>query len=56
MFFGYRAVYVEDCIKYTEDHFDKYQQKYGFTDFKNPCWFKCSQGHLNLKWLQDCVR
>jgi hypothetical protein len=25
----------EDCIKYTQDHFDNYQQRYGFTDFKN---------------------
>ncbi|HEX8357101.1 MAG TPA: nucleotide kinase domain-containing protein [Segetibacter sp.] len=25
----------EDCIKYTRDNFDKYQERYGFTDFKN---------------------
>ncbi|HEX8677841.1 MAG TPA: nucleotide kinase domain-containing protein, partial [Segetibacter sp.] len=25
----------EDCIKYTQDNFDNYQQRYGFTDFKN---------------------
>jgi hypothetical protein len=25
----------EDCIKYTQDHFDNYQQRYGYTDFKN---------------------
>ena len=25
----------EDCIKYTHDNFEKYQQRYGFTDFKN---------------------
>lgn len=26
---------LEDCIKYTQDHFDSYQLKYGFNDFKN---------------------
>ncbi len=25
----------EDAIKYTHDNFEKYQQKYGFTEFKN---------------------
>ena len=25
----------EDCIKYTQDHFDNYQQRYGYTEFKN---------------------
>jgi hypothetical protein len=25
----------EDCIKYTQDNFDNYQQRYGYTDFKN---------------------
>jgi len=25
----------EDCIKYTRDNFDKYQQRYDYTDFKN---------------------
>jgi hypothetical protein len=25
----------EDCIKYTQDNFDHYQRKYGYTDFKN---------------------
>ncbi|HEX8277194.1 MAG TPA: nucleotide kinase domain-containing protein, partial [Segetibacter sp.] len=25
----------EDCIKYTQDNFDKYQQRYGYNDFKN---------------------
>jgi hypothetical protein len=25
----------EDCIKYTKDNFEKYQQRYSFTDFKN---------------------
>src|SRR4028119_138312 len=25
----------EDCIKYTQDNFDDYQQRYGYTDFKN---------------------
>jgi hypothetical protein len=25
----------EDCIKYTQDNFDTYQQRYGFADFKN---------------------
>ncbi|TDH26378.1 hypothetical protein EXU57_09765 [Segetibacter sp. 3557_3] len=25
----------EDCIRYTQDNFDGYQQRYGFTDFRN---------------------
>ncbi|WP_207497118.1 nucleotide kinase domain-containing protein [Aridibaculum aurantiacum] len=25
----------EDCIRYTQDNFEKHQQQYGFTDFKN---------------------
>jgi hypothetical protein len=26
---------MEDCIKYTQDNFENYQQRYGFTDFKS---------------------
>ena len=25
----------EDCIRYTQDNFSKYQEKYGYTEFKN---------------------
>ncbi|MEJ7694532.1 nucleotide kinase domain-containing protein [Daejeonella sp.] len=34
-FSGIGSYAFEDCIKFTQDNFDRYQQKYGFIDFKN---------------------